>query len=148
MAVTGSIAAGVVVGTSFMQQEEQKKANKAQRKAQRTANQIELRKAGIENQRNRRQAVEQARVLSAANTAAAAGSGMDYSSSVLGINTNTYTKLQEAIGYQNTLLAANSMVSSTLQKGSDKAARHVNSANQWGAVAGLSSQVASIAIPS
>lgn len=143
MAVTGGILLGASVVSSYQAGEEQKKANRAQRRAQEEANRIERRRAEIANQRERKKAAQQTQSIQASNIASAFSGGAGaMGSSLLGANLGARSDLGSAIGFQNMNLASASATSNVLQRGADQAARYMNRANNWAAFGNLAGQAA------
>lgn len=149
MGVTAAVIGGIGLASNLMSQEEQRKANRAERKAQEEANRVERRRAEIANQRERRKMAAQVAQAQASNIAAATayGGGGAGSSSLLGANLGTRSDLGSAIGFQNTQLAAAGAVSNALQRGANEAARYTNRANMYGAVSQMSMQALPYSIP-
>lgn len=146
---TTAVLGGIAVGSQLFARREERKANKAQRNAQKAANAVETRRAEISNQRARRQAASQAVSMRASNIAAAAsfgGAGAG-TSSLMGANQAIQSNLSSAIGYQNTILAANVHSSNLLQRGADRAARYQARAGNYSAVGGLAGQAMPFFMP-
>ena len=140
MAAVTSVALGVAsVGMAAYSADRQQKAQRAQARAQKKANEMERAQANIANQRERRLAAAQLVQQQQFNIAQGAANG-GQGSAVMGANIGLSSGMGGAIGFNNTMLAANMYKANVLQQGADTAGRYMNQAN-WGQVgSGLASQ--------
>lgn len=139
-----AFAFGAVGGFNYLAAQEQAKANKEQNKAEKRARAIQNRQAEIQNQRARNRAIAQARSLSATNIATGAAQGASGSSSLAGVLSGGESSLQSALGFQNSVLAANFAQSTLLQAGANRAVEAQNRAAQYQAFGNVTQQAASI----
>lgn len=133
MGVATAITLGTIgLGSSLYSADRQAKAQRAERRAQIKANEMEKRRSDVSNQRERRLAAAQLVQQQQFNIAqGAAGGGQG--SAVIGSNIGLSAGMGGSIGFNNTMLAANLYKSNVLQQGANKSAKYSNQAG-WGSV--------------
>lgn len=134
MATAAIVASAVIgVGTSAASYFEQKKAGREAERQQEKANRTESVQAQVENARNRRRAIAQARMAQASNQANMPGA-VQSSSALSGVQSGISTQLGANIGAQSQSLGSQQAAFNLRQGAANTLAAGQRRANMWSTV--------------
>ena len=143
-AVTGAILGAIAVGSQVKAYHDQKEAAKEAEQAQEKSNRMSAVEAQVENARNRRRAIAQARLAQAQNQAGQ-GSAVQSSSALSGVQSGLSSQLGANFGAQQQQIGTQFGIQGQQQRAATAIRRGNEQAGLWnlaGGIAGMGSQMA------
>lgn len=139
MAVTAAVASGITAVATVGGGIEQRKASKTSARAEKSARQLENRKAALVQQRQKQRQVADLRIARARQEAGAEAGGVAGSSSVQGAIFSSTSQAAGNIGFAETQFRLGAQAAGIRSAGARSANRSLSRASTFGDVAAVSS---------